>query len=350
MIKTEQGECFFHIHLGSVVNLSWWKKEMNHSKIILICDQRVKELYRLVLKKLEKDNPKMECYSFNFGEENKTFQTLELICQQLAHSQVDKHSLIVAMGGGVVGDVVGMAAMIYNRGTPFIQIPTTLLAQIDSSVGGKVAINLAEGKNLVGGFYQAQQVIIDPLFLTTLPCEHWKSGMGEVIKTAALFDEKLFSTLERHNVMTIQEEMEEIISQCVLHKASVVTEDFYEKDKRMLLNYGHTFGHAIEHYFHYQRYSHGEAVALGMVIANAIAVHLGFLSLEVSERFIELLKRYELPTVLTISIDSLFEAVYRDKKRRDDAVYMIFLNDIGNPIRHLMSFSLLKEVIKWIYK
>jgi 3-dehydroquinate synthase len=205
------------------------------------------------------------------GEEYKTMEYINYALDRMFDAKYDRNSIVIAFGGGVIGDMSGFAASIFLRGIEFIQIPTTLLSMVDSSVGGKTGINNKYGKNLIGAFYQPEIVYIDTHFLSTLPQREFSAGMAEVIKMAVMFDKEYFENLENESL-----NLEEIIKRSVELKAWVVNQDEKEKGIRSVLNYGHTFGHVIENLTNYKTYLHGEAVAIGMVMANELSIELGF--------------------------------------------------------------------------
>ncbi len=229
------------------------------------------------------------------GEEYKNMQTLEDILSSCFEAKLDRKSLLIAFGGGVIGDMTGFAASIYQRGIDFIQIPTTLLSQVDASVGGKTGINNKYGKNLVGTFHQPKAVYIDSSFLKTLPKRELGAGISEIIKMAVCFNKDFFSWLE-NNDLRDEKNIDIAIQKSVETKAWVVSQDEKEQGLRAALNYGHTFGHVIENITNYKTYLHGEAVGIGMCMANALALKLGFMSKEEEKRVENLLKKYDIPT------------------------------------------------------
>ncbi|WP_024787819.1 MULTISPECIES: 3-dehydroquinate synthase [unclassified Lebetimonas] len=259
------------------------------------------------------------------GEEYKNFESIEYALERLFDAKYDRNSVIIAFGGGVIGDMSGFAASIFLRGIKFIQIPTTLLAMVDSSVGGKTGINTKFGKNLIGSFYQPEAVYIDTHFLTTLPKREFAAGMAEVIKMAVMFDKEFFKNLENDKLS-----IEEIIKRSVEIKADVVNEDEKEKGIRSVLNYGHTFGHVIENLTNYKTYLHGEAVAIGMIMANELSIELGYLTTEENERIKNLLKKYDLPTSFKIKDEEEFyEHFFADKKTMNNKIKFIIPELIG---------------------
>ena len=276
------------------------------SKIMIISDDRVYSYYGEALKKNLSE--KYECAEtvIPHGEPSKAFETLPGVYSSLLEAKISRSDLVIALGGGVIGDLAGFAASSYLRGVRLVQIPTSLLAQVDSSVGGKVAVDLPEGKNLVGAFYQPSLVLIDPLVLNTLKERFINDGMGEVIKYGCIKDADLFSTLESHSSFEdLKEELPAIITRCVDIKRMVVENDQFDTGERMLLNFGHTLAHTIEQHFHYQRESHGEAVAIGMYQITRIAEEKGLTPKGTAERIQKVLKTYGLPFECGLTLGTL---------------------------------------------
>jgi len=264
------------------------------------------------------------------GESYKNQETIDYILEALFNHKFNRGSLLIAFGGGVVGDMTGFAASIYQRGIDFIQIPTTLLSQVDASVGGKTGINNKYGKNLIGAFYQPKAVYIDPHFLQTLPKREFGAGVAEVVKMAVTFNKEFFEFLEKNDLHD-PKNLKLAIKHSVETKAHVVTQDEKEKGIRAALNYGHTFGHVIENETHYKKYLHGESVAIGMVMANTLAVELGLLSEEDALRIKAVLERYDLPTSYEIKdVESFYEAFFLDKKSTDTKIKFILPKGIGD--------------------
>lgn len=265
-------------------------------KIMIVSDDNVYPLYGEKLRKLLSE--RFECYSLVLphGEATKSFQTLPLIYNALLEVRLSRSDLVIALGGGVIGDLAGFAAASYLRGVRFVQIPTSLLAQVDSSVGGKVAVDLPQGKNLVGAFYQPSLVLIDPLVLDTLPKRFINDGMGEVIKYGCIKDKELFASLEaRNSFEDLKKDLAGIIHRCVDIKRIVVEQDQFDTGERMLLNFGHTLAHTIEQYYHYERESHGEAVAIGMYQITKLAEEKCLTPSGEALRIKNVLKTYGLP-------------------------------------------------------
>ncbi len=259
------------------------------------------------------------------GEEYKNIESINYALERLFDAKFDRNSTLIAFGGGVIGDMTGFAASIFLRGIKFIQIPTTLLSMVDSSVGGKTGINNKYGKNLIGSFYQPEAVFIDTHFLSTLDKREFAAGMAEVIKMAIMFDREFFENIKNNNLA-----IEEIIKRSVEIKAEVVNQDEKEKGIRSVLNYGHTFAHVIENETKYKKYLHGEAVAIGMIMANELSVELGYLTKTEAEDIKKVLKEYNLPTDYEIKdINSFYEHFFLDKKTADNKIKFIIPNHIG---------------------
>lgn len=238
------------------------------STVAIVCDSKTSKLFGTkLLKSFQRRGFDSFVVKFPVGESHKNISTVEKIANSLLEKNADRNSLIVALGGGVVGDVAGFVAATYMRGVPYVQVPTTLLAMVDSSVGGKTAVDLPEGKNCIGAFYQPRAVYIDLSMLKTLPEREIRNGLAECVKTAVIADGKLFSFIEK-NIKKIKSlrpaAMEHLVYKCCKIKARVVSKDERESNLRKILNYGHTVGHALEASTNYKKYSHGEAVALGM--------------------------------------------------------------------------------------
>ena len=269
------------------------------------------------------------------GEKFKTLKTCELVLHKLVAGGAHRKSCLVAFGGGVVGDITGFVASIYMRGIDFIQIPTTLLAQVDSSVGGKTGVDFAGGKNLVGHFHQPKAVFIQTDFLKTLPQRQYLSGLAEVIKMAALSSSAALTFIEK-NVKKIQARdpavLQKLIAQSVAFKSKIVAKDEQENNIRAILNFGHTLGHAIEGITAYQKFTHGEAVAMGMSFANHLTDGLDLAKESAQNRLRELLNAFGLPTAWPNFAKSVYQKFLKnDKKRTDQTIRFILLEKIGKP-------------------
>ncbi|WQT38072.1 3-dehydroquinate synthase [Helicobacter pylori] len=281
------------------------------------------------------------------GEKYKNFHSLERILNNAFEMQLNRHSLMIALGGGVISDMVGFASSIYFRGIDFINIPTTLLAQVDASVGGKTGINTPYGKNLIGSFHQPRAVYIDLAFLKTLEKREFQAGVAEIIKMAVCFDKNLVETLETKD---LKDCLEEVIFQSVNIKAQVIMQDEKEQNIRAGLNYGHTFGHAIEKETDYERFLHGEAIAIGMRMANDLALSLGMLTLKEYERIENLLKKFGLIFHYKITdIQKFYERLFLDKKSEDKTIKFILPKGIGafEAASHIPKETILKVLEKW---
>ncbi len=264
------------------------------------------------------------------GEAYKNQTSIDIITNRLFDHRFNRNSLLIAFGGGVVGDMSGFAASIYQRGIDFVQIPTTLLSQVDASVGGKTGMNNRYGKNLIGAFHQPQAVYIDPYFLTTLPPREFSAGVAEIVKMAVTFNKEFFKFLEEAD-LSHRETLSEVLAQAVRTKAWVVSQDEKERGIRAALNYGHTFAHVIEKETRYNTYLHGEAVGIGMVMANKLSLALGWMHEEEVDRIAALLEKYNIPTTYDIEdVDAFYEAFYLDKKSSDSAVTFILPRGIGD--------------------
>ena len=289
--------------------------------------------YQAVRASLEGAGYRVILVSLPDGEGYKNSATLDLIYDGLVEASLDRGSFILALGGGVIGDMAGFAAASYLRGIPFVQLPTTLLSQVDSSVGGKTGINHPKGKNLIGAFYQPRAVLIDVATLDTLPEREYRSGLGEIIKYGAVLDADFFSFLEENAAKLLARDKQALIHavgrSCAI-KARVVETDEREGGVRAVLNYGHTIGHAVETLTGYTRYLHGEAVAIGMVQSAVVSQSMGFCSQADRERIESLLGKLGLPMELPeFPATAYAEALSHDKKVRDSGLLFICNFGIG---------------------
>jgi len=304
-------------------------------KVMIVTNPTVAQYYlETVTQTLEKIGCQVESVLLPDGEKYKTLDSLNLIFTALLKHNHGRDTTIIALGGGVIGDVAGFAAASYQRGVRFIQIPTTLLAQVDSSVGGKTAVNHELGKNMIGAFYQPSTVIIDTLTLNTLPKREVNAGLAEVIKYGVILDYAFFEWLEAHIdelVALNQHSLQHCIARCCQIKADVVARDETEKGDRALLNLGHTFGHAIETHLGYGNWLHGEAVAAGTMMAAVLSEQLGDLSFEDVARLEKLLARANLPTVSpdTMQPDDYLPHMMRDKKVLAGKLRLVLLKALG---------------------
>ena len=320
-----------YIENGILANAGTYIKDVFHGKkIMIISDDNVFPLYgQTVLDSLSD----YECHSLVLphGEPTKSFQSLPKIYSALLDAKLSRSDLVIALGGGVIGDLAGFAAASYLRGIKLVQIPTSLLAQVDSSVGGKVAVDLPQGKNLVGAFFHPKTVIIDPDVLNTLPEHFISDGMGEVIKYGCIKDKSLFEKLVSHTSFEdLKPELTEIIARCVDIKRVVVEADQFDTGERMLLNFGHTLAHTIEQHFNYERESHGEAVGIGMYQIAKLAEAKGLTEDGCAESIRKALEIYGLPSSCNLPMNVLTDAISLDKKNLNNHLNIVLLHSIGD--------------------
>jgi 3-dehydroquinate synthase len=313
-----------------------WQGHLGEGKTLIVSNDVVAPLYLEQLRSAL-DKRAVEVHILPDGEQFKTVETWYGIVDKLVDMQARRDANLIALGGGVVGDITGFAAACYMRGIRFLQFPTTLLAQVDASVGGKTAINHAKGKNLVGAFHQPAAVIIDPATLASLPEREFNAGLAEVVKYGAIRDVAFFSWLEE-NVAAIRQRHEDTLSylihESVKSKAEIVSRDEKEAGVRALLNFGHSFGHAIEAETNYSRYLHGEAVSIGMVIAARLSEIRNFCKPGTAKRLAALLQTLDLPVILPadISINGMTGALALDKKAVVSGLRLVLLKATGNAV------------------
>jgi 3-dehydroquinate synthase len=266
------------------------------------------------------------------GEPSKSFEALETVTREMISTGLDRKAFLVALGGGVIGDLAGFAASVFFRGIPYIQIPTTIVSVVDSSVGGKTGINTPEGKNLIGTFHQPRRVLIDPETLKTLPAREYNEGFAEIIKHAAIRDSAMLPAIARASVSEARDGLSSLIARNVAIKAGIVSEDEFEtKGLRALLNFGHTIGHAIEASAGYGQLLHGEAISLGMRAALRLSEEIAGLAPPDSVAILTLLAAFRLPLVLPeeIATERIMEKLERDKKFDQRAIRFVLLRGIG---------------------
>ncbi len=299
-------------------------------KAAVITDSTVDKLYAdKVISSLSKSGFNCVKYVFKSGEASKNISVYSDILEFLAENMVTRSDIIIALGGGVTGDMAGFASASYLRGIKFIGIPTTLLAAVDSSVGGKTAVNLDAGKNLVGAFHQPSLVICDTDTLKTLPDNYLKDGIAETVKYGVITDEELFTLMEND----FMSQLENIIERCVSIKNYIVCDDVFDKGRRQLLNLGHTFGHSIERLSNFE-ISHGHAVAIGMVIAARASEKTNIAKAGTCERIINVLKKCGLPTETCYSAKDIADISLKDKKRTGDTITFVIPEEIGKTVLH----------------
>ena len=335
-------EYIVHIGNGFLSSIGEKISEIkNPCRVVLVSDDTVFSLYGEKVKKSLADSGYSVCeYVFPHGEESKSFENYERILEFCVENSITRTDLFVALGGGVTGDLTGFLASTYLRGVDFVQIPTTVLAMVDSSVGGKTAINLKSGKNLCGAFYQPIAVFADCETLNTLPQETFNEGCAEIIKYGMICDKDFLEFLQNNS---IKENIEYAIKRCVEIKRDIVNRDEFENGERKLLNFGHTIGHAIEKCSNLS-VSHGNAVAIGMVIATKGAYETGVSEEDFSGVLLPILEKNNLPTSCDFSAQELYKASLSDKKRSLDTMSVIVPERLGLckivklPVEHLENF------------
>lgn len=324
--------------LGAEQSLAPFLKDKS---VLVVADSNTAPLFaeQLQILLLKAGAKSFSLFSFPAGEKAKTMATVEKITRCAADHQLDRSSVLVALGGGVTGDLTGFAAAIYMRGIDFIQIPTSLLAMVDSSVGGKTGADLPEGKNLIGAFHQPKLVLMDPKFLRSLPTSQLASGFAELIKHGVILDRSLFHDLEQNAsvLISLQNELllTDLLARSCAIKGKVVAKDEREGSCRALLNYGHSFGHAIEKRMHFSGISHGAAISIGMCMAADLAVAKRLLSPRAAKRQEDLLKSFLLPvSVAGLKPASILNAMYGDKKNIGGILRLVIPVKIGQARIH----------------
>lgn len=329
------------------------KKIYKGKKIAIVTDTNVNKFYgQKIITLLKEEGFEVFNIVVKPGEESKSTETLLEVYDKLLDFKINRGDLIIAFGGGVVGDMTGFAASTFLRGIPFIQIPTTLLSQVDSSVGGKVAVNLPRGKNLVGSFYSPRAVFIDPLLLGTLNDKFISDGMGEVIKYGVIKDSELFHTLmDYENKAALLRDIDKIIYTCCSIKVAIVLADERDMRGRMLLNFGHTMGHAIEQFFDFKKYSHGEAVAMGMYFITKLGEEQGMTKVGTTSIIKDILIKYDLPWSLPeLKIEDVIETISHDKKNIGGSMNFILIESIGNSFIKKIDTAVIVDYLQEIHK
>ena len=336
VVDTKNGKYPIWVSQGNLGELgSRLKKIVNPSIGYVITDQGANRYAREIQRSMESIGIKSHCFTMEPGEEHKNLSTVELIYKWLAERKAERSNVIVAVGGGVVGDLAGYVAATYLRGMPVVHVPTTLLAMMDSSIGGKTGVDLMQGKNLVGSFHQPKFVLVDTNTLGTLPKRILNEGWAEGLKHGLALDKSLLESFEKNASDLKKLDLDattKLIKHSISIKAQKVTEDEFEKlGKRILLNYGHTIGHAIESITNYSSYLHGEAVSIGMMAAGHISVEKNLLSNDDLIRQEDLLKTFNLPVRFkNLNIDNIKARILSDKKRAQGKVHWVLLKDIGS--------------------
>jgi len=352
-VKVALGIKSYQVYIGSglLAQAGRWLSENGFSgKLVIITDTTVNKLYGEALsQRLTEDGFNVSTLLVPEGEEQKSLETAGRLYHELVSSNAERTTPILALGGGVIGDLAGFVAATYLRGVPLVQIPTTLLAQVDSSVGGKVAVDHGQLKNMIGAFYQPRLVIADTDTLKTLPAEELANGLAEVIKSAAIGDEEFFAFLEGNleRIKALDEKaLEESVFQSVKIKAEVVEKDELDSGLRNILNYGHTIGHAIESVSDF-KIKHGEAVAIGMLAAARISNKMGMLDENEVVRLKKVIEGASLPTKMPdLKVAEIMQAMRHDKKVRQDKIRFVLLKSIGNAlITDEVNPSLVEQVL-----
>ena len=325
-VSLPQGGYPVHIRRGILRDTGDLLRPLGIRRWAVAADETVAALYgAAVLDSLHRAGLSAEVLTFPAGEYHKTPETWLSLCRNLARRGFTRADGMLALGGGVTGDLAGFAAAAYQRGMPLVQVPTTLLAQLDSAVGGKTAVDLPEGKNLLGAFYQPHLVLVDPGCLTTLPPRQMRSGAAEVIKYGLIRDAAILDDME-----TETPDWEAVIARCLTIKAALVAADEHDTGVRRLLNFGHTLGHAIEAAGGYETFTHGEAVAAGMTAILRWQLRRGDGVQAAYDRLLALLERWGLPAGLPCDSDAVRRYLARDKKREGDTVHAVLLRELGD--------------------
>lgn len=315
----------------------------NYGKVAIISDTNVWPIYgRIIQNSLDCSGYETVHYTIAAGEESKNGTVFLSILNFLAENKLTRSDCVVALGGGVVGDITGFCASVYLRGISYVQVPTTLLAMVDSSVGGKTAIDLPAGKNLAGAFYQPRLVLCDTDALSTLSGDIFRDGCAEVIKYGVLYDPALFSHLSEYG---LNFQRESVISRCVELKRDVVAQDEFDTGARQKLNLGHTIGHAVEARSDF-KITHGQAVAIGMSIVTKAAMHMQMCNSATYEQLLSVLGKFGLPVCTQFSAQELFETALSDKKRSGENINLILPEQIGCCVIHPMPISQLESFIE----
>lgn len=335
-VRVELGERSYRIHIGAGLldDPGPFEAHVRGRTAVVVTNETVAALYAARLEAtLARAGAKALRVALPDGEAHKTWHTLDLLFGRLLRARLGRSGVLVALGGGVVGDIAGFAAASYQRGIAYVQVPTTLLAQVDSSVGGKTAINHALGKNMIGAFHQPSAVVADTATLATLPGREYAAGLAEVVKYGAIFDAAFLDWIEANSEPLLARDPEALahaIQRSCEIKADIVAQDERESGTRALLNFGHTFGHAIESAAGYGSLLHGEAVAIGMALAARFSARLGRIPTSAPERLVALLARLGLPVEPPrFPVETWLEYMGRDKKNDDGRITLILLDAMG---------------------
>ncbi len=337
-LSIDLGERSYEILIGPGLRKragEFLKTVLNPSRVVIITHPSINNLYgREVAENFIAQGWATDIIEVPEGESSKNLSQAEKLYDHLLQLNCDRKSVLIALGGGVIGDLVGFIAATYQRGIAFVQLPTTLLSQVDSSVGGKTAVNHPKGKNMIGAFYQPRLVVADLETLVTLPAKEYRAGLAEIVKYGVISDARLFEFLETHDKEILNldhDSLSHIIETSCAIKAAVVEKDERESHYRMILNFGHTLGHAIESLTGYSRFIHGEAVAIGMVRAAELSHSMGKCSEKVPQRLKALLMKLGLPVEMPdLDSSAVLESLYHDKKTTDHKIKFILVKEIGS--------------------
>ena len=354
VVTHSRGSCPIRVGWGLLDRVGeQFRKAGINGPVYIISDDNVFPLYgRQVQRSLQRAEIEAHCFIIPAGEESKSWAMADAIYHWLASRRAERRHTVLAVGGGVVGDLAGFVAATYLRGMPFVQAPTSMAAMVDASIGGKTAVNLPEAKNLVGAFYQPQMVLADPHTLTTLGRRELSEGWAEAIKHGFIMDADLVSVFENHasELMGLEPELStEVIRRSMAIKAGVVSEDERETlGKRVLLNYGHTIGHAIEATTGYNEWMHGEGVAVGMMGAAELSRRMGMIGSDVVKRQEELLEQFNLPLRAEgLDVEQIFSAMALDKKSTGGAIRWVLLEEVGRATtRRDVPLEQVREVVE----
>lgn len=337
-LKVDLAERSYPIHISANLlrHPDTFRAHIKGQRVVIVTNQVVDILFGALLCDSLRDY-QVDKIVLPDGEQYKTLDSFESVIGKLLALRASRDTTLIALGGGVIGDLTGFVAACYQRGVPFIQVPTTLLSQVDSSVGGKTAVNHALGKNMIGAFYQPAAVVIDTLTLSSLPKREFAAGMAEVIKYGIIYDKAFFEWLEanQQGIADKQQDLlQQMIRRCCEIKAEIVAQDERESGIRALLNLGHTFGHAIEAEMGYGQWLHGEAVSAGIVLASQVAQHNGWLAASEVCRIQHLLAAFGLPTTppATMGYDAFMRHMQLDKKVQANKIRFVIPREIGHAL------------------
>ena len=310
-------------------------------RAVVVSDSNVAPLYGEILQRsLNEAGLPATIVTIEAGEQSKNMQVLSQVLEQIAESGLTRSDVLVTLGGGVVGDLGGFAAVSFMRGIAFVQVPTSLLSQIDSSVGGKVAVDLKAGKNLAGAFYQPKGVFIDTNLLSTLPVRFLHDGLAEAIKYGCIQDANLFEKIAGYtDDSELLADIDSVVATCCAIKARIVEEDEFDTGLRGILNFGHTLGHAVEQHYAYGEYTHGEGVAIGMYQITKRTEEMGMTPAGTAEKIAEVLKKYNLPIEAGVEKSLLIDTMAKDKKKSGNTITLIVLDELGNGRLHKINWQ-----------